>query len=201
MLSFDPGTFWGYNKHGYRNKINFESEPYGDVTNMELEHEQTAIYSRFSGVITHEIEGETVVLMLTSGTYYGLDAVSTAVWRRLEIPCAAQELATCLCSEFGIPRETATADLESFLGELVAEGLLAPAANAGPVLVPGPARSPISTPGHSASYAAPKLERGLLGNNYAAPKLVRGLLRNAAHSPMGSHPDGGHFSGGTCKYS
>jgi hypothetical protein len=168
---------------------------------MELEHEQTAVYSRFSGVISHEIEGETVLLLLTSGTYYGLDAVSTAVWRRLEFPCAAQELANCLCSAFGIAPETATADVESFLGELLAEGLLAPAEKAGPVLVPDAARSPIATQGHSAGYAAPKLERGLLGNDYAAPKLVRGLLRNAAHSPMGSHPDGGHFSGGTCKYS
>jgi hypothetical protein len=151
-----------------------------------MEQQPTA-YARFSGVISNELEGDTVLLMLTTGMYYALNAVGTSVWRRLEVPCRAQELADRIGSEFGVPAETAAADLRVFLDELMSDGLITPAANAGPALVPDADPGRVPTPAPSSGYAGPRLERG--------------LLRNAAHSPSGTRPDGGHFPGGTCQYS
>jgi hypothetical protein len=115
---------------------------------------------------------------------------------KLEIPCGAEALASSMSLEFGVPAETATGDLQSFLDELLNEGLIAVSEKAGEreISISGPDRSePISL---VHSHKRPALER-----DYKRPSLERGLLQEAVHAPMGSHPDGGHFSGGTCKYS
>ncbi len=79
------------------------------------------------GVVSREIEGETVLLHLESGRYFGLNAVGTRVWQLLGELGRPQPVVEALLREF----EVAPADLESdvlaLLEQLAAHGLVAAA--------------------------------------------------------------------------
>jgi hypothetical protein len=160
------------------------------------------IYCRNGAVIGQQVGAGAILLNLPTATYYGLDEVGTAIWNRLENPCGLEALASSVSSEFGIPAETAAGDLQVFVDELLNEGIIALSENALPENASEREIRPLAAPARSESislvhnYKKPALER-----DYKKPSLERGLLREAAHAPMGTNPDGGHFPGGTCKYS
>lgn len=76
-------------------------------------------------VVAREVSGEMVLMNLSSGTYFGLNEVGTAVWRALGD--AAHEL-TALCdaveAEFDAPRDVIEADVAELAAELLDQGLI-----------------------------------------------------------------------------
>jgi hypothetical protein len=75
-------------------------------------------------VVSRKLGDETVLLNLTTGTYYGLDAVGTRLWELLgENP----ELGTAhraMLEEYDVTSETLEADLVRICEEMLARGLL-----------------------------------------------------------------------------
>jgi Coenzyme PQQ synthesis protein D (PqqD) len=129
------------------------------------------------------------MLKLPTASYYGLDEAGTLLWNALTRPCGTQELVALIRSEFQITEDKAVCDVNSFVHDLLAEGLIeftAGAATSG--VTPGVFESVINISARNA-------------RTYSPPVLERGLLRNAAHNGMGAHPDGGHTPGGTTQYS
>jgi hypothetical protein len=75
-------------------------------------------------VISRDLEGETVMLNLDTGIYFGLDPVGTAVWKHLQDAVALHDVRDRLVEEFDVTAETATADLLHLAEQLVARGLV-----------------------------------------------------------------------------
>ena len=50
--------------------------------------------------LSTEVDGEAVLIGIESGRYYGLDAVGTAIWNRIEQPCSFEALCAGLIEEF-----------------------------------------------------------------------------------------------------
>jgi hypothetical protein len=75
-------------------------------------------------VISRDLEGETVMLNLDTGIYFGLDPVGTVVWKHLQDALALREVRDRLVSEFDVTSDTATADLLRLAEQLVARGLV-----------------------------------------------------------------------------
>ena len=76
------------------------------------------------GVLVQHVEGETVLLHLTSGQYYALDPVGT---RMLDLACAlpdAPSVVETLGQEYDATPDVLAADLERLLGELAENGLI-----------------------------------------------------------------------------
>lgn len=67
---------------------------------------------------------ETVILHLGNSTYYGLDAIGTRIWALLGEGLSGDAICTRLAPEFDVAPEVLRADVERFLGDLLAQELL-----------------------------------------------------------------------------
>jgi hypothetical protein len=80
--------------------------------------------SRTSGLLSTELDEETVLMSIDAGAYYGLAGVARRIWEKLENPTSFSELVDCLQREYRVSRETCVLDVEKFLAEIEREGLL-----------------------------------------------------------------------------
>jgi hypothetical protein len=80
--------------------------------------------SRITGLISTELDQETVLMSIDAGAYYGLKGAARSIWEKLENPTNFSELIDYLVREYRVSRETCASDLQKFLAELEQEGLL-----------------------------------------------------------------------------
>ena len=80
--------------------------------------------------LAREVDGETLLVSLATGRYYGLDEVGTAIWTHIGRGARLDDVLARLLAEFDVDRDTARDDLLRLAGELCEAGLLevAPAA-------------------------------------------------------------------------
>ena len=76
-------------------------------------------------VVAAELDGETVLLDVESGVYFGLDEVGSAIWQLLEEGLSADEITVRLIREYEVEAEVLRQDLAAFLALLDRHGLLA----------------------------------------------------------------------------
>jgi len=67
---------------------------------------------------------ETVLLHLVNGTYYGLDAVGTQIWRMLKDGAALPDICRRLVEDFGVDLPTIESDVRAFLSDLLAQDIV-----------------------------------------------------------------------------
>jgi hypothetical protein len=70
------------------------------------------------------LDGETVLLDLSSGRYYTLNRVGTAIWERCTGNQSLQDIHTALCARFEASSERIADDLLALVTQLCHEGLL-----------------------------------------------------------------------------
>lgn len=75
-------------------------------------------------VVSRDMDGETVLLNLNSGTYFGLDEVGARIWTLLGqgLPLAA--VSDQIGGEYDAPRETVESDVEELCAELAENDLI-----------------------------------------------------------------------------
>jgi hypothetical protein len=79
---------------------------------------------RTEDVIWREVGDELLVLRESTGTYLSLNATGKQLWQRLEEGATQQELVGWLAEEYGVPRDQAEGDVESFVASLRDKRLL-----------------------------------------------------------------------------
>lgn len=77
-------------------------------------------------IICRELSGETVLLNLESGIYYGLDAVGTRVWRLLARGLTVAEVCAALVEEYDVAPEVLRDDVARLVEELRQHGIVSP---------------------------------------------------------------------------
>ena len=76
-------------------------------------------------VVAREVAGETVLLNLATGTYFGLNLVGGRIWQLLEAGAdTLAQVAETLQAEFEVSGDEAEADVLSLAGDLAEHGLL-----------------------------------------------------------------------------
>ncbi len=75
-------------------------------------------------VVFKELAGETVLLHLDSGVYFGLDPVGTRIWQLLQQHRQLRDVLPALVQEFEVEEEPCRADLLQFGATLCSHGLL-----------------------------------------------------------------------------
>lgn len=70
------------------------------------------------------VEGETVILNLADGRYYGLEPVGARIWELIQEPHTLSEIVTTLTGEYEISPEDCQRDVEAFLDRLAAQKLI-----------------------------------------------------------------------------
>jgi Coenzyme PQQ synthesis protein D (PqqD) len=76
------------------------------------------------GQISSDLAGETVILDLTSGVYYGLNEVGAKIWNLIQQPHTIESIQQNLLQEYDVDPEVCTQDLLQVLQELQAAGLV-----------------------------------------------------------------------------
>jgi coenzyme PQQ synthesis protein D (PqqD) len=76
------------------------------------------------GVVSRELDGETVLLNLETGIYFGLDAVGTDMWRAIREATTLGEALTAVRGQYDVDEATIRTDFLQLADELLAKGLL-----------------------------------------------------------------------------
>jgi len=80
------------------------------------------------GVLAQELDGETILLDSTSGTYFRLNSSGTRVWEALAAGRSSEEAVTAIVEESGADPAAVRADVTALLETLEARGLVSAAA-------------------------------------------------------------------------
>lgn len=74
--------------------------------------------SRNPDIIHTDMDGETVMMSIEQGEYYGLDKVATQVWDLLESEMSVSEICDKLCEKYEVEAEQCMADTLPFLNDM-----------------------------------------------------------------------------------
>jgi len=77
-----------------------------------------------SHVLTRRLDDELVLLNLDSECYFGLDEISTSIWEVLSSAPSIDAGIEALLGTYDVEPDRLRADIEVFLSELVAHGLV-----------------------------------------------------------------------------
>ncbi len=75
-------------------------------------------------VISRELDGETVVLNLETGVYFGLDGVATDLWNALKNGGRLEDAFNTMLQQYEVQPATLKDDLLLFVNQLASKGLL-----------------------------------------------------------------------------
>ena len=70
------------------------------------------------------IDGEAIIINLTTGVYYSMDGVGGRIWSLLESQHAVEEVAALIGSEYGVEAERSKGDVLQLAAQLFEEGLV-----------------------------------------------------------------------------
>jgi hypothetical protein len=78
------------------------------------------------------IDGEAIIMNLSTGMYYSMDRQSAVVWEWLEHGYTVVEVAEALAARYDVTLEQARSDVEQLVQEVLQEGLVQLATDRGP---------------------------------------------------------------------
>lgn len=79
---------------------------------------------RSDNQLSTQIDDEMVLMSIERGNYYGLDAIATDIWKRLEQPLTVSDLCGALVEEYDADAETILRDVLALLEHLLDEGFI-----------------------------------------------------------------------------
>jgi hypothetical protein len=79
---------------------------------------------RSTDQVSCDLQGETAILQLSSGVYYGLDPVSTRIWMLLAQPSHVGALIATIVAEFDVDPGRCAQDIAALLEDLEEHGLI-----------------------------------------------------------------------------
>jgi len=77
-------------------------------------------------VLSRELSGETVLLNLESGVYYGLDAIGTRAWNLLTQSKTLADVCSIMVEEYEVSADALSHDLAALVTDLCEKQLLVP---------------------------------------------------------------------------
>lgn len=65
-----------------------------------------------------EVDGESVILDLEDGIYYGLNPMGARIWKQIQEPTAVEEITEAITAEYDVDAERCREDVLSLLQDL-----------------------------------------------------------------------------------
>ena len=91
---------------------------------MTREVSLTSVAQRNQDIVEATIEGETVMMSIDTGQYYGLDSVASEIWQMLEQPIKVEAICTQLLQEYDVDTEQCEQDVLAFLQSLQEQNII-----------------------------------------------------------------------------
>lgn len=89
------------------------------------------IIQRTEGHLATDMDGDKVLLSLSSGKYYNMGKLGGIIWERTASPVTRRDIVAQLLKEYEVEPAACDQQVADFLQDLYAEGLLEPVSNAG----------------------------------------------------------------------
>lgn len=83
-----------------------------------------SIVSAVGGQLSADLDGETVILHLESGTYYGLSEVGARIWTLIQEPKSVGDVRDALLEEYDVEPDLCERDVLALLVELASHNLI-----------------------------------------------------------------------------
>jgi hypothetical protein len=70
------------------------------------------------------MDGETVMMSIEKGEYFGIGGVGSRVWELLENPVTLEDIIETICEEYEVDAAACSRDIKTFLEKLLQTGLV-----------------------------------------------------------------------------
>lgn len=84
-----------------------------------------SVITRSTSVIDSDIDGETVMMSLQAGQYFGLEGIGQRIWHLLESENRLQDICRRLMQEYEVSEAQCERDVRAFLTELLEQDIVA----------------------------------------------------------------------------
>lgn len=75
-------------------------------------------------LIAADMDGETVMMSIERGAYFGLGGIGSRLWDLLEQPTSVADMAAKICEEYSVDSETCLQDIQGFIAEMMENSLV-----------------------------------------------------------------------------
>lgn len=75
-------------------------------------------------VVSCDLGGETAMLDMKEGVYYGLNEMGTIIWEYIQKPITLQEIVDRILDEYEVDEETCYGDLVELVEQMMKNGLV-----------------------------------------------------------------------------
>ncbi len=79
---------------------------------------------RNEGMVQAKIDGETVMMSIENGGYYGLDAIASRIWEIIETPLSVKSICDQLSNEYDVSESQCQCDVVKFLNDMVENNVI-----------------------------------------------------------------------------
>ncbi|MBN1892590.1 MAG: lasso peptide biosynthesis PqqD family chaperone [Clostridiales bacterium] len=80
--------------------------------------------SRTGSIVTADMDGETVMMHVESGNYFGLGEVGSTIWALTEEPIGVREIINQLTESYDVERDRCEVETLDFLNEMNTLGMI-----------------------------------------------------------------------------
>jgi len=85
---------------------------------------EDAVVSQRADLVSTDLDGETVMMSIEQGKYYGLDEVGSRIWELIAEPKRVLDVVAILTQEYEVGQQECESDTMEFLNHLHSEGLV-----------------------------------------------------------------------------
>lgn len=89
----------------------------------------TSKFQRNPDLIATDMDGDTVMMSIERGEYYGISGVGSRVWELLASPVSMTDIVQTICNEFEVDESTCQADMAHFIEDMQGHGLISVSAS------------------------------------------------------------------------
>ena len=83
-----------------------------------------SMIQRKDDLVSCDLDGETMLMSVKTGKYYGIDPMGSRIWALLETTRSVFEICTVLLAEFDVGQQLCERDSLAFLNKLAQENLI-----------------------------------------------------------------------------
>ncbi len=76
------------------------------------------------GFVSADLDGETVLMSIEEGTYFGFDKILSRIWEDLKTPIRVSDLVDKLLENYDVEREECETDMLKVLNDMIGDNLL-----------------------------------------------------------------------------
>jgi Coenzyme PQQ synthesis protein D (PqqD) len=92
--------------------------------NDEIHFPEMTFFERSADIIHADMDGETVMMSIELGEYFGFNPVASRIWKLLDTPKSLQQLSLQLQAEYEVDDKQCQEDVQKFMAELVHLGIV-----------------------------------------------------------------------------